>query len=115
MTMNCTEVREMLPAFAGQGEESLVLRRHLARCSECRAEARRYELLARDLGSLPGAVVEPPVSLVRALVAIPEQATKVAAVRDHVVRHRRRYAGGLAVALVGATGAAVLARRPRPA
>lgn len=113
--MRCDEVREMLPAYAGNAEGDLTLRRHLARCSDCRAEMERYELLTGAMSELSGAYVEPSQMLVRSLNAIPTSATRTEAVRRHVARHKKRYATtGIAVALIGATGAAVLARRPRP-
>ncbi len=115
--MKCEEVREMLPAYAGSAEGDLSLRRHLARCSGCRAEMERYALLTGALSDLSGAVTEPSAMLVRALEAIPSSATRAEVVRRHVARHKKRYAaGGIAVAaLAGAAGAAALARRPRPA
>lgn len=114
--MKCEEAREMLPAYAGTTEGNLSLRRHLARCSDCLAEMERFAALTTALKELPGAVAEPPAMLVRALHDIPESSSRLEEARRHLTRHKRRYAaGGLAVALVGAAGAAVLARRPRAA
>jgi anti-sigma factor RsiW len=110
--MNCAEISEMLPAYAGDGEQSLEMRRHLARCPECRAEFERYRSLASDLGALSARPVEPPAYLVAALKAIPEtDRSRVAAVRKHVARNRNAYASGVAVALLGAGAAMWRAKR----
>lgn len=114
--MKCDEVREMLPAYSGTSEGHLALRRHLARCPECRTEMESYELLTGALGDLSHATVEPPVTLLRALERIPETATRAELMKRHLTKNKRKYAaGGIAVAVLGAAGAAVLARRPRPA
>lgn len=110
--MSCLEIREMLPAFAGEHEESLEMRRHLAHCPECRAEFERYRELVTDLGVLATKPVEPPAYLVASLKAIPEtDRSRVAAMRKHVVKNRNAYAGGVAVALLGAGAALWRAKR----
>jgi anti-sigma factor RsiW len=110
--MNCTEVTEMLPAYAGEREQSLEMRRHLARCPSCHAEFERYRALASGLGELAAHPAEPPAYLVAALKAIPEtDRSRVAAVRKHVARNKSAYAGGLAVALLGAGAAAWRVKR----
>jgi hypothetical protein len=110
--MNCAEIREMLPAFAGDHEQSLEMRRHLARCPGCRVEFERYRSLVSDLGGLATQHAEPPAYLVASLKAIPETDTsRVTAVRKHVVRNRSAYAGGLAVAVLGAGAAVWRAKR----
>lgn len=119
--MRCEEVREALPAYAGERSGDLGVRRHLADCPDCRAELTRYQELLRDLGALRSAVVEPPPGLARALAAIPHRvnrleilrahAARLDPVRAHVVRNRSSYAGGAALALVGATGALLWRRR----
>ena len=110
--MNCAEIMEMLPAYAGEREQSLEMRRHLARCPGCRAEYDRYRSLVTDLGALAVRPVEPPAYLVASLKAIPEtDRSRIAAVRKHVSRNRSAYAGGLAVALLGAGAAAWKAKR----
>ena len=110
--MNCAEINEMLPAYAGEDEQSLEMRRHLARCPGCRSEFERYRSLASDLGALSARSVEPPAYLVAALKAIPEtDRSRVAAVRKHVVRNKNAYASGVAVALLGAGAAVWRAKR----
>ena len=110
--MSCAEIREMLPAFAGEHEESLEMRRHLAHCPECHAEFDRYREIVSDLGELVSRPIEPPAYLVASLKAIPEtDRSRVAAVRKHVAKNRAAYAGGVAVALVGAGAALWRAKR----
>jgi anti-sigma factor RsiW len=113
MDMRCEEIREMLPAFAGTGEDTLAFRRHLAGCERCRSEAEQYQELTGALGSLSAIHAEPPADLLPALLAVPERARRSEVLRRHVVRNRKAYAGGLAVALVGAAGAAVWRSRAR--
>jgi predicted anti-sigma-YlaC factor YlaD len=112
--MKCEEVRESLPAYVREPESSLALRRHLGSCSECRAELDRYQELIANLATLRSVDVEPPVGLKASLVSIPAEANRLemarrnmAAARGHVTAHRGAYLGGLAVAVVGATGAAL--------
>jgi hypothetical protein len=114
LDLSCAEIREMLPAFVGNGEETLALRRHMARCEDCRMELRQYEELEGALGSLATATAEPPADLLPSLVAVPQRAAgPTTAVRDHMLRNRKAYAGGLAVALAGAAGAALWHSRSR--
>ncbi len=111
--MKCIEVREALPAYVTrEGAAMLAVRRHLAGCRDCRAELTRYESLVTGLGSLRREGVEPPPGLLAELQAIPGSQTRVTAVRSHVLRNRRAYVGGLAVAAVGA-GAVELWRTRR--
>ncbi|MEA2476732.1 MAG: hypothetical protein QOC87_931 [Actinomycetota bacterium] len=109
--LSCQEVREELPAFAKEHGESLAVRRHLSRCVDCRAELARYEGILSALSDLRPATVEPPRELKAALIAIPESLGTVDTVRTHVVRNRRLYAGGAALAAAGA--AALLVRHNR--
>ncbi len=111
--MKCAEIREILPAQVRDGEDSLAVRRHLARCPECKAELARYDDLLEGLGALAARAVEPPAGLLDALVAIPLQETRLASVKGHVVRHRNRYLGGAAVAAVGVAGAVLWHTRSR--
>lgn len=116
MAMRCEEVREMLPAYAGGPDTTLSVRRHLAKCPACRLEADRYEDLHGSLASLSAQSIVPPPQLLRSLLDIPHgPASRVASVRIHVVRNRNAYAGGLAVAAVGAAGAALWKTRSRRA
>ncbi len=112
-TMRCEEIREMLPSYA-KGEDSLMVRRHLARCSGCQGELDRYGALSQALASLRTTHVEPPRGLLAALIAIPNEANRLEAVRTHVARNKRTYAG-VAVAIVGAAGAAAWRTRRRVA
>jgi predicted anti-sigma-YlaC factor YlaD len=105
--MKCAEMREALPAYVRDGEQSLSARRHLARCSECRAELASYENLLGALGDLQVSTLEPPPGLVHALAAIPSHPGRLETVRGHVTRNRTVYVGGAAVALAGAAGAAL--------
>lgn len=111
--MRCEEIQEMLPAYA-KGDGSLNVRRHLARCADCREELKRYEDLAASLSALRGTHAEPPRDLLPALIAIPSSANRVDQVKTHLVRNKKAYAGGLAVAIVGAAGAALVKNRRRP-
>ena len=110
--MKCAEVKEMLPAYARDkdAQASLGIRRHLARCPDCRGELAHYDALADGLHLLTTVTAEPPPGLERNLVAIAHDGRRAGAVVDHVRRNRRVYAGGVAAALIG-TGATVLVRR----
>ena len=110
--MRCTEAREMLPAYLQDGEGSLAVRRHISGCPDCRAELRKYEALAGGLSRMHAVTAEPPPTLKPALLSIPVADNRIEAVRTHVARNRRTYAGAAAVALAGAAGAlAWLSRR----
>lgn len=109
--MRCAEMREVLPAYARDGDPALAARRHLSHCPECSAELERYRTLMASLATLESAPAEPPVGLKASLVAIPSQARRLEGVRTHVNRNRRKYAGGLAVAVAGATATALWAAR----
>ena len=111
--MRCAEVREGLPAYVRNGDMPLAVRHHVSGCTECRAELARYEVLLDGLGALRHEVIEPPPSLVRSLVAIPSSQRRLRGAQRHVVRHRRAYLGGLALAAAGAAGAAVWRSRIR--
>ena len=116
MGMRCEEVREMLPAYAGSPDATLSVRRHLAECSGCRTEAEHYDALQSSLSAMRAEAIVPPPQLLRALLDIPSgRTTRVESVRGHVVRNRNAYAGGLAVAVLGAAGAAVWKSRSRRA
>jgi hypothetical protein len=113
--MRCEEVREILPAYARDGETSLTVRRHVSRCSECKKELARYESLLGAMASLETTVAEPPPGLRAALVAIPERNVSLDVVRAHLARNRNAYIGGAAatVAVAGAVGAALWRSRRR--
>lgn len=111
--MRCAEVREALPAYVRNGEMPLAVRHHVAACPECRAELARYEVLLDGLGALRHEVMEAPPSLVRSLAAIPSSHRRLRGAQRHVVRHRRAYLGGLALAAASAAGAAVWRSRIR--
>jgi anti-sigma factor RsiW len=108
--MKCAEIRELLPAHAGERDASLALRRHLSTCPDCREELARYEALLGALGSLATATAEPPAGLASALSAIPAQETPLRSLAGHLARNRRAYVGGTAMALAGAAAGAVLWR-----
>jgi anti-sigma factor RsiW len=113
--MRCEEVREVLPAYVRDGETSLTVRRHVARCPECKQELVRYEALLGAMSSLQSSVVEPPPALWAALVAIPKSAGSLQNVRAHVTRNRNVYLGGAAaaVAVAGTAGALLWRSRRR--
>jgi hypothetical protein len=116
MTMDCAEVREALPAYVRDGEVGLAVRRHVGHCTDCKAELGDYVALLAGLDELKSATIEPPAELFASLAGIPATDTRADVLRSHVVRNRRAYAGGLAVAALGLAGAAVLkSRRSRPA
>jgi anti-sigma factor RsiW len=111
--MKCEEVREMLPAVVGE-TDSLAVRRHLARCPECRADAARYETLLTTTAKLQTFVAEPPPGLMASLQAIPQARGRFDEVRTHVVRNRKAYAGGAAAMVAtGLAGALVWRTRSR--
>ena len=113
--MKCAEIREALPAYVDDRDANLTVRRHLSRCPECSAELEAYEHLREGLSAMRAVEAEPPADLFGKLVSIPSEGPAVERVRTHVVRHRNAYAGGLAIAVVGAAGAALWrARRVRP-
>ncbi|HJR44209.1 MAG TPA: hypothetical protein VJ927_01250 [Actinomycetota bacterium] len=105
--MRCEEVREMMPAYSRDGDVGLPVRRHLSRCEACTKELAHYQSLFRGLGELRGHTFDPPPELFHQLATIPYQRSTTHDVRVHVARHRNRYAAGLAVAAVGAAGAAL--------
>ncbi len=109
--MTCAEVREALPALVDDDASSLSVRRHVARCATCQSELARYEQLGTALASLRTTTFDPPARLVASLTRIPAEASRTTALKDHLVRNRRAYAGGVAVAIAGVAAAAVLQRR----
>lgn len=113
MAMRCAEVREALPAYVRDGEPSLAVRRHMSRCSECKAELGRYVGLISGLGDLESYSSDPPAELVQTLRAIPARDRRVDVVREHVFRNRGAYLGGVAIAMAGATGALIWRSRRR--
>ena len=113
--MRCAEIHELLPAYVEDRYANLTVRRHLSRCDECRAELEEYEALQAGLAGLRSQHAEPPAQLLGALMSIPQEGPATQRVQTHVLRHRKAYAGGLAVAVVGAAGAALWrSRRSRP-
>ena len=110
--MRCAEVREILPSAVHDGGDTLAVRRHLSSCSACKEELGGYETLLASLGELKGHRAPVPAALTESLVAIPNRRHVVAGARAHVVRNRKAYVGGAAVALAGA-GAALWRVRSR--
>ena len=105
--MKCAEVSELLPAYIEDRSANLTVRRHLSRCPDCRRELEEYGSLRSGLAELRAVVAEPSPDLVLHLQAIPHEAPTTLKLRTHVVRNKKAYAGGLAVAVVGAAGAAL--------
>ena len=108
----CEDVRAALPALTDDAGMSLALRRHVSRCPGCSQELEAYRSLRAATAQLATAVAAPPPGLQDALVAIPSGSTRLDDVRSHLARHKRAYAGGVALAL-GATGAALWRSRRR--
>ena len=104
--MKCAEVNELLPAYVEDRSADLSVRRHLSRCPECREELEAYEGLRSGLSALRAVHAEAPPELLATLTSIPHEGPAAQRVRTHVTRNRKAYAGGLAVAVVGAAGAA---------
>ena len=111
--MKCDEVREVLPAYSRDGDVGLPVRRHLSRCEDCSTELAQYQSLLGSLRDMRAATIEPPPELIHQLAAIPYRSSRLEGARTHVVRHRNRYAAGLAVAAVGAGAALWKTRRTR--
>ena len=105
--MKCAEIREALPAYVEDRNSDLAVRRHLSRCPDCRAELEAYGSLRESLASMRLVEAQPPADLLGKLTSIPTEGPAVERVRTHVSRHRSAYAGGLAIAVVGAAGAAL--------
>ena len=105
--MKCAEIREALPAYVEDRYGNLSVRRHLSRCDDCRGELERYEAVRSELVSMRDVVADVPPGLLATLTQIPHEEPAVQRVRTHVARNRGIYAGGLAVAVVGAAGAAL--------
>ena len=117
--MKCSEIRELLPAYARDQQPTLAVRRHLASCSDCRADLARYKQIESALDGMRTAVVEVPPDLTTKLVAIPQSQRVVSLVRErastartHVARNRAAYVGG-AVAVASALGATIWRVRAR--
>ncbi|HEV2757618.1 MAG TPA: hypothetical protein VG318_17780 [Actinomycetota bacterium] len=110
----CDDFAAALPALVDEppGSMSLAFRRHVSRCPRCTSELEAYRSLRAATAGLAAASATPPPGLRDALVTIPSGETRLDEVRSHLTRHRRAYAGGLAVAL-GATGAALWRSRRR--
>ncbi|MCA1729198.1 MAG: hypothetical protein LC751_07250 [Actinobacteria bacterium] len=116
MEMNCASIREILPAYVRDGDESLSVRRHLSRCTDCRAELSSYEELVSRLSSMEASTVTVPYALKASLVEIPSKTGRLESVRSHVTDNRRAYLSGAAVLVAGALGAAALkSRKPATA
>jgi predicted anti-sigma-YlaC factor YlaD len=110
--MKCAEAREALPAYVREAPVNLALRRHLSRCTECRAELVRYQRLLGSLADLAERPLEAPPGLYTSLVRIPREAALTAVMRrradvmaGHLARNRGAYLGGVGVALAGAAAA----------
>ena len=113
--MKCAEIQEVLPAYVDDRDADLTVRRHLSRCEECRRELEEYEALRSGLTGLRSVQADVPPDLLSRLTSIPHQAPATYRVQTHGLRHRKAYAGGIAVAVVGAAGAAFWrSRRFRP-
>jgi anti-sigma factor RsiW len=109
--MKCAEIREVLPAYADDPEATLAVRRHLSRCPDCKAELAQYDEMLDGLAVMRSVEIAPPPGLDRWLAEIPNTHNRLEQVRDHVARNRTAYAGGVAVAVLGAVGTALWKNR----
>jgi anti-sigma factor RsiW len=104
VSMSCSEVRAILPAYV-EDKASLAVRRHLPGCPGCSEELARYRGLAASLHELGGTTLEAPPGLAMALAELPFEGRALQKIRTHVARNRPGYlVSGLAA--LGATGAA---------
>ena len=116
MEMNCTSVREVLPAYVRDGDGSLDVRRHLSRCTDCQTDLSHYEDLLGRLATMESATVEMPYALKASILDIPSRMGRLESVRSHVTDNRKAYLSGAAVLVAGAVGAAILkSRKPATA
>ena len=119
--MRCEEAEPMLPEMAeGRIREAGLLEGHVASCSRCSAELRRFRAIVLELGSLKDALIEPPDGslehvLDRMLVPMRPRLVHRLAEDDRL----RRVALSVAGAAVGATAVGLVwwrtARRLRSA
>ena len=104
MSMSCSEIRAVLPAYV-ENRDSLEVRRHLPECQGCREELARYQSLIAGLEELGGTPLEAPPGLAAVLAELPFEGRPLEKIKTHVARNRPGYlASGLAA--LGATGAA---------
>jgi hypothetical protein len=120
MPLKCSEVRELLPAYARDRAGSLNIRRHLSSCEDCRTELHRYEELIDAMGSLQHVTTEMPRAALSAILDIPSQPTRLETLRDvagktseAVSSHRSAVLGGVAAAALAGAGALVWRQRRR--
>lgn len=103
MSMSCSEVRAMLPAYA-EDNASLVVHRHLPECPGCSEELARYRSLVAGLHELGRTRLEAPPGLALALAGLPFEGRSLQKIKTHVARNRPGYlVSGMAA--FGATGA----------
>lgn len=106
--MRCSTVVERLPALMDAALPGRIAR-HVERCESCRGEVARYEQLGAALGSLGAEHIEPPADLRPALIALARAPRRL--MRSHLVRNRRAYLRGAAVAAAAAGMAGAMAAR----
>ena len=107
MSMSCSEVRAILPAYV-EDNASLAVRRHLPECPGCSEELARYRGLVAGLHELGGTRLEAPPELANALLGLPFEGRSLQRVRTHVARNRPGYLlSGVAALGAGAAGAAL--------
>ena len=108
MSMNCSEIRAILPAYVKEGEASLDVRRHLPGCPGCSEELARYRSVVGGLEELGRVTLEAPSGLVLALCELPFEGGSLEKVKSHLARNRPGYlVSGLALGATGAAGAAL--------
>ncbi len=103
MSMSCSEVRAMLPAYA-EDNASLVVHRHLPECPGCSEELARYRSLVAGLHELGRTRLEAPPGLALALAGLPFEGRSLQKIKTHFARNRPGYLVS-GIAALGATGA----------
>lgn len=108
MSMSCSEIRAILPAYVREDEASLEVRRHLPGCPDCSRELARYRSLVAGLQELGGIRLETPAGLALTLSGLPFEEGSLERIKTHVARNRPGYLiSGLALGATGAAGAAL--------
>ena len=107
--MRCEELATLLAATGG---DTTMLdprgRTHVEGCLRCQAEVAQYRRLLKALHNLRTEVLTPAPGLVTDVLARIEEAGERTAVRSMLKGRRAAYAGGIAVAAVGAGAGAAL-------
>jgi len=107
--MRCEDMASLLAATGG---DTTMLdprgRAHVEGCLRCQAEVAQYRRLLKALHNLRTEVLAPSPGLVTDVLARLEEAGERTAVKSMLKGRRVAYAGGIAVAAVGAAGGAAI-------